>query len=107
MAYHSFQGIAVDPYEQFLFAAGVDRRIRGWSLSTGEPIQPPAFHDECIDTVLTPDDTQKLSNPFRGIFSHPVQAMQVTQERIGLCLWAASDEDLYRYHLGQMSDNVA
>ncbi|KAG2086307.1 hypothetical protein BD769DRAFT_1373719 [Suillus cothurnatus] len=29
--------IAVDPHEQFLFAAGQDRRIRLWSLRTGGP----------------------------------------------------------------------
>ena len=101
-----FQGIAVDPYEQLLFAAGVDRRVLGWSLGTGEPIQPPAFDNGSIDAVLTPD-AQRLNNPFKGVFSRPVQAMQVSQERRGPCLWAASDEDLYRYHLGQMCDNVA
>ncbi|KAF8677818.1 hypothetical protein AX14_004782 [Amanita brunnescens Koide BX004] len=105
--YNRKLGIAIDPDERFLFAAGVDRRIRGWSLSTGAPIQPPAFEDEDTDTIASPDDTHKLSNPFQSVFSHPVQAMQVTQERRGLCLWAASDEDLYRYHLGQVCDNVA
>ncbi|KAF8349537.1 hypothetical protein F5887DRAFT_500120 [Amanita rubescens] len=104
--HHRKLGIAVDPHEQFLFAAGVDRRIRSWSLSTGAQIQPPAFDavPESMDTVLTPDDAHRLGNPFKGVFSHPVQAMQVTEERRGLCLWAASDEDLYQYHLGQQGD---
>lgn len=31
-----FQGIAADPTSTFLFAAGQDRRIRAWSLRTGE-----------------------------------------------------------------------
>ena len=98
-----FQGIAIDPYEQFLFAAGEDRRIRGWSLNTGMPIIPPL--EDMSDTPdTTPDDTHRLSNPFKAVFSQPVQAMQVTREKKGLCLWAASDEDLYRYHLGQQAD---
>lgn len=84
----------------------MDRRIRIWSLSTGTQIEPPAFDviPKSTDIVLTPDNTHRLRNPFKGVFSHPVQAMQVTEERRGLCLWAASDEDLYQYHLGQQGD---
>ncbi|KAK2465412.1 hypothetical protein APHAL10511_002766 [Amanita phalloides] len=90
-------GVAVDPHRQFLFAAGEDRRIRGWSLSMGVPITP-----HILDPVESSDDVQ---NPFSAVFPHPVQAMQVVKERTGLCLWAASDEDLYQYHLGQLVDS--
>ena len=33
-----FQGLAVDHTTDLLYAAGQDCRIRGWSLSTGEPV---------------------------------------------------------------------
>ncbi|KAF8628648.1 hypothetical protein AX15_003780 [Amanita polypyramis BW_CC] len=95
-------GIAIDPSEQFLYAAGEDGRIRGWSLNTGTPIVPPTS-ESTFDTIDT-DDGPRLSNPFKVVFPHAVQAMQVTSEKKGLCLWAASDEDLYRYHLGQQAD---
>lgn len=34
-------------------------------------------------------------------FSLPVVTMQVTEEREGICLWAAADKDLFKFHLGQ------
>ncbi|KAF9046221.1 hypothetical protein BJ165DRAFT_1527344 [Panaeolus papilionaceus] len=79
-------GLAVDPHEEFLFAAGHDNRIRGWSLLTGEPLSTdsnPAFDTESV---------------------HPICALEVTEEPglAGLTLWAAVDRDLYQFHLGQV-----
>lgn len=76
----------MDPHEEFLFAAGHDNRIRGWSLLTGEPLSTdsnPAFDTESV---------------------HPICALEVTEEPglAGLTLWAAVDRDLYQFHLGQV-----
>lgn len=90
------QGIAVDHDQDLLFAAGQDCRIRGWSLRTAAPLLPP----------LTSSSTSvSHDNPFSTKFSQPVSVLQVTQElgSAGTCLWAASDQDLFQYHLGQRS----
>lgn len=76
--------IAVDPHEQFLFAAGQDRRIRLWSLRTGgAPLVSPA-------------------SVFQKPFEDPIRALQVVEEQEGvLGLWATSGAALYKYNLGQ------
>ncbi|KAK0504160.1 quinon protein alcohol dehydrogenase-like superfamily [Armillaria luteobubalina] len=74
-------GCAIDPCEDFLYAAGDDARIRGWSLRMGGE----AFWD-----IPGPGSAE------------PVVAMQVTEEkRDGTCLWAAGGRVLGRYYLGQ------
>lgn len=76
--------IAVDPHEQFLFAAGQDRRIRLWSLRTGGP------------PLLSP------ASVFQKPFEDPVRALQVVEEQEGvLGLWATSGAALHKYNLGQ------
>ncbi|KAG2342166.1 hypothetical protein BDR05DRAFT_1026920 [Suillus weaverae] len=76
--------IAVDPHEQFLFAAGQDRRIRLWSLSTGGP------------PLVSPVSV------FQKPFENPIRALQVVEEQEGvLDLWATSGATLYKYNLGQ------
>ncbi|KAF8879101.1 hypothetical protein CPB84DRAFT_1793635 [Gymnopilus junonius] len=86
-------GIVVDQSNDFLFAAGQDLRIRGWSLRTGAQLIPPE----------SSDDTQEQANPFQATFAGPVCALQVIQEvgTSGMSLWAASGHDLYQFHLGQ------
>ncbi|PBK75019.1 hypothetical protein ARMSODRAFT_971000 [Armillaria solidipes] len=74
-------GTAIDPCEDFLYAAGDDGRVRGWSLRTGGD----AFWD-----IPGPGSAE------------PIVAMQVTEEkRDGACLWAAGGRVLGRYYLGQ------
>jgi WD repeat-containing protein 21A len=76
--------IAVDPHEQFLFAAGQDRRIRLWSLRTGGP------------PLVSP------AGVFQRPFEDPIRALQVVEEQEGvLGLWATSGAILYKYNLGQ------
>lgn len=76
--------IAIDPHEQFLFAAGQDRRIRLWSLRTGGP------------PLVSP------ASVFLKPFEDPVRALQVVEEKEGvLGLWATSGPALYKYNLGQ------
>ncbi|KAG6916312.1 hypothetical protein DXG01_007361 [Tephrocybe rancida] len=81
-------GIALDPAQEFLFAAGEDRRIRGWSVRTGRPLIPSPTHGN-------------VNNPFATVHSGVVETMQVTAEREGLCLWAGFDQTLYQIYLGQ------
>ncbi|KAF8968899.1 WD40-repeat-containing domain protein [Flammula alnicola] len=80
-------GIGIDREQGFLFAAGQDCCIRGWSLKNGTPLSPPSA----------------TTNPFLASFPHPVRSLQVTDEpgEAGISLWAASDQDLYQFHLGQ------
>lgn len=90
LAGHICKAIAVDPSEDFIFAAGQDRHIRAWSLQSGQAIQPPIS--------CSPSTT----NPFRMEFNRPVAAMQVVDRKEGMCLWAASDRELFKFHLGQL-----
>jgi DDB1- and CUL4-associated factor 4 len=103
------KGIAVDPSEDLLFAAGQDCRIRAWSLRTGQPLYPP---------VSSPSESSSSNsraagglsravddvNPFVTTFDSPIVALQVTEEREGMCLWAASADFLHRYDLGQRAE---
>jgi len=88
-------GIAVDPSEDFLFAAGQDCRIRAWSLRTGNPLIPPPLSSD-VDSFIFDQ-----SNPLRAVFGKCVQTMQIMDSEEGMVLWAASDMNLFKYHLGQ------
>lgn len=81
-----YQGIALDPSQEFVFAAGEDRRIRGWSVRSGLAL------DELAGSGW---------NPFLFEFPSVVETMQVSIEREGPCLWAGCDRMLYQFHLGQ------
>lgn len=77
------QPIAVDPQEDFLFAAGQDRCVRLWSLrSGGPPLVSPA-------------------NVFQKPFDDSVRALQVVEREGGMALWSASGTALHKYNLGQ------
>ncbi|KAJ3731286.1 hypothetical protein DFJ43DRAFT_999388 [Lentinula guzmanii] len=111
-------GICLDPGNDFIFAAGEDHRIRGWSLRTGK-----ALHDDSSASASASATSISVSattismasssscsswnqfrSPFKTSFPTPVPTMQVTEERDGsLCLWAGSQQTLYRYFLGQYS----
>lgn len=84
------QGMAVDPNQEFLFAAGQDCRLRAWSLRTGLP----------LSSEYLPDDK---ANPFNRKFFSPISALQVTRDERsnGVSLWAAYDRDLCQFHLGE------
>jgi len=94
-------GIAIDPSEDFLFAAGQDCRIRAWSLRTGAPLlsshapTPPRLAD---------DFEPNWTNPLTTVLDKPAVVLQFTTEKAGLCLWAASGAHLYRFDLGQRSN---
>ncbi|KAF8073882.1 hypothetical protein FPV67DRAFT_1560201 [Lyophyllum atratum] len=84
-------GIALDPKQEFLFAAGEDQRIRGWSVSTGLPLLPLSLASAASEQRHT----------FSAAFPGVIETMQVTAEQDGLCLWAGYDQTLYQSYLGQ------
>ena len=79
------QGFTVDPTHSFLFVAGADCRIRGWSLRTGDPIvsAPTLFQTE---------------------FTEPVPTLQVIEDVQGLSLYAGSLSTVYKCRLSQCHD---
>ncbi|KAI6129946.1 hypothetical protein EDD17DRAFT_1173865 [Pisolithus thermaeus] len=85
--------IAVDPSEDFLFAAGQDNRIRLWSLRSGGPPLAP-------NTSSTPMESQGL-NLLQHHFMQPIRAMQISEEAEGMALWVGSGSDVFKYSLGQ------
>lgn len=105
-------GIATDPDNEFVFAAGQDSRIRGWSLRTGDPLIPPAKNSSILPAG--PHGTNSLRgnnenmgmNPLLAVFGSPVTTMQVTTEETGACLWAGCGDILYQFNLGCRDSDV-
>jgi DDB1- and CUL4-associated factor 4 len=116
------QGLAVDLENDFVYAAGQDCRIRAWRLATGEPLEPSS--PSPFSSRSHPPASSQNANPFLATFEDPVEVLQVTpavydtseptegqdddqgkQTRgvtpDGMCLWAASGRDLWRWNLGQ------
>ena len=90
---HPIQGITVDPSEEYLFAAGQDRRIRGWAIGTGCPL----FNDS--DEVL---QTTSLTSPSALNTIHFEEAstvLKVTEEPSGLRLWANDGRQVLNFTL--------
>ncbi|KAJ3867721.1 hypothetical protein EV359DRAFT_33831 [Lentinula novae-zelandiae] len=105
-------GICIDPLHEFLFAAGEDRCIRGWSLRTGKALHGTSSVATCVPALTSRSSSSSTSysdltqfrNPFNTEFPTPIPTMQVTEESDGsLCLWAGSRQTLYQYFLGQYS----
>ncbi|KAH7927769.1 hypothetical protein BV22DRAFT_1031392 [Leucogyrophana mollusca] len=88
--------LAIDPSEDFVFAAGQDRRLRVWSLRTGGD---PLYPDRSPPFASSSGAGER--NLFDNIFDSPINALQVSEARDGICLWVTSHTDLYQYHLGQ------
>ncbi|EIW80886.1 hypothetical protein CONPUDRAFT_82017 [Coniophora puteana RWD-64-598 SS2] len=84
--------VTVDPHEDFLFAAGQDRRVRIWSVSTGgKPLNdgmPPSM------------DSLRL---FQRVYRHPICALKAVagDGGTGTSLYVASGSDLCEYNLGE------
>ena len=97
----------MSPCSSYIFAAGQDRRIRAWSLRTGDPILPTSP----LSSKMYDDDYSELLHQH---FAEPVSAMQVTYgggdsatTSGGLSLWALSGKKMYRYWLGQRTHSFA
>ncbi|KAJ3764343.1 WD40-repeat-containing domain protein [Lentinula raphanica] len=105
-------GICVDPAHDFLFAAGEDYCIRGWSLRTGQALHAydgtsastAPVSTAMLNSSSTSSSLNWFRNPFKALFPKAVSTLQITEESDGsLCLWAGCQQTLYRYFLGQYS----
>jgi WD repeat-containing protein 21A len=97
------QGITTDPYNDFLFSGGQDCRIRAWSLRNGDPISPtsPKLSAMNPSSLNSTDASPMSGNPLLRVFKEPVQTMQVTAERMGMCLWVGYGDKLCQFGLGR------
>ncbi|KAH8825015.1 hypothetical protein DL96DRAFT_1611641 [Flagelloscypha sp. PMI_526] len=73
---HEQLGFVVDTDGGFLFAAGSDCRLRGWSLTSGDQLLPPQTKDP-------------WRNPFTAVFSQPPSSLHIVNDAagIGSSLW--------------------
>ncbi|EAU90357.2 hypothetical protein CC1G_09039 [Coprinopsis cinerea okayama7 len=112
-SYKQDLGLAFDIDNGLVYAAGLDCRIRGWNLMSGEPLDP-AQSAETTRYTATLNIAQYRANPFIAQFDDPIEALQVTPATYsdknsgddihaieGTCLWAASGRDLWKWNLGQ------
>jgi WD repeat-containing protein 21A len=94
---------AITPSQSHFFAAGLDNRIRGWSLLTGEPLSCPAIPSS--STMMIPGhQTHAIDtpiSPFAVKFEEQITSLEITQVRHELSLFATSGSGLHRFILGR------
>ncbi|KAH9997926.1 hypothetical protein BJV77DRAFT_982268 [Russula vinacea] len=81
---------AITPSQDFFLAAGLDNRIRGWSLLTGEPLS--CAHPR---------------PPRRVKFEEQITSLEITEVGHELCLFATSGSGLHRFILGRLHEEDA
>ncbi|KAF7422807.1 hypothetical protein PC9H_010966 [Pleurotus ostreatus] len=101
-------GIAVDPQQNFLFAAGEDGWIRGWSLQTGESLHPPPLSNPGNNGSGPHPADYSGRSLLATRFLKPIVSMQIAEEPGGLCLYAAGPggdtlPSVHKYFLGDAS----
>ncbi|KAF7348378.1 hypothetical protein MSAN_01791800 [Mycena sanguinolenta] len=96
-------GLALDPSERFLFAAGADHRLRAWALNSGAPVVPPTGSGSPPPSPL-PDNGDALHkiNPFATLFTTPFVSLQVVDadDGPGQVLWACGGSEVWCWRLG-------
>ncbi|KAJ6585249.1 hypothetical protein B0H19DRAFT_1108914 [Mycena capillaripes] len=103
VSYSGRLGLALDPEERFLFAAGPDARLRAWALDSGAPLVPPALasSEQPVDLYAHPPSSNAQCNPFATPFVAPLSALQVVDDdRSGAVLWASGGGEVWRWRLG-------
>ncbi|KAH7914298.1 hypothetical protein BJ138DRAFT_1144264 [Hygrophoropsis aurantiaca] len=88
--------LVIDTSEDFVFAAGQDRQVKVWSLRAGGS---PLHYDRSPFPIFPP--SPRNSNPFGIPFEHPINALQVSEDKDGVSLWVTSHMNLHKYDLGQ------
>jgi WD repeat-containing protein 21A len=90
----------ITPSQDFLFAAGLDNRIRGWSLLTGNPL---SYTHPTLD--ITSDQLHDVvdmdASPFGVKFEGQITSLDVIRAGHELCLFATSGSALHRFILGR------
>ncbi|KAH9980307.1 WD40-repeat-containing domain protein [Lactifluus volemus] len=89
---------AITPTQDYLFAAGLDNRIRGWSLLTGETLS------SCPHPTISSSSQTRAAgdhaSPFSVKFGEKVTSLEVAQVGQELCLFATSGTKLHRFIFG-------
>ncbi|KAH8998613.1 hypothetical protein EDB92DRAFT_1836182 [Lactarius akahatsu] len=94
---------AITPSQSHFFAAGLDGRIRGWSLLTGEPLSCSSTSPFSI-MEIPGHQTHAVDTPtslFAVMFEELITSLEITQVRHELCLFATSGSGLHRFILGR------
>ncbi|WWC90187.1 uncharacterized protein L201_005120 [Kwoniella dendrophila CBS 6074] len=97
--FHTSVALTTSPNDKTLFASSSDRRIKAWSIITGDPLLPPTSV-ESTSSLTTGWDTNKneeeveVDNPLNRVFSHRVSHLDVNDE-LGLDVVVRGD--LYRF----------
>ncbi|KAI0322021.1 hypothetical protein OF83DRAFT_1167926 [Amylostereum chailletii] len=101
-AYRSDLPHALTPSHDFLFAAGLDNRIRAWCLRTGVLLCPSAATLTQTSTPALTSPADHALNPFSTTFSEPVTALSVVEVDASkdMFLFAAAGHDIHRFTLG-------
>ncbi|KAF7768567.1 hypothetical protein Agabi119p4_7810 [Agaricus bisporus var. burnettii] len=106
-AYSPRLGITTDPNNDFLFAGGQDRRIRAWSLRNADPVLPKTTKRNLSTFSNSTTNTSSLMkknnnrNPLLEVFSDLVRTIQITEGRMGMCLWVGYGKQLCQSGLGR------
>ena len=73
------QAFSVDPSDRFVFAAGQDKAIRAWSLSSGQPLRDPNLTGVGL---------------LNTVFEEGVSGIQLVQDDLGLHFWYSTGSAL-------------
>ena len=99
MIHFSLQPHAITPSQDYFFAAGLDNRIRGWSLLTGEVLSHPHPTLEVVSNQ--PHAVDMDASPFDVEFEEPITSLEIIEAGHELCLFATSGLALHRFILGR------
>ncbi|KAI9512383.1 hypothetical protein F5148DRAFT_973499 [Russula earlei] len=100
---------AITPSQDYFFAAGIDNRIRGWSLLTGELLshhRPQSTSSPALTLDIPGQHVTALdrdASPFGVQFEEPITSLEITQIAHESCLFATSGSGLHRFILGRRS----
>jgi len=99
-AYFYLQPHAITPSQDYFFAAGLDNRIRGWSLLTGEALSH--LHPTLEVASNQPHAVDMDASPFGMRFEgHMITSLEIIEAGHELCLFATSGLALHRFILGR------
>jgi len=90
---------AITPSQDYFFAAGLDNRIRGWSLLTGEALSHLRPTIEVASNQ--PHAVDMDASPFGVRFEEQITSLEIIEAGHELCLFATSGLALHRFILGR------
>ncbi|KAJ7451581.1 hypothetical protein FB451DRAFT_1566104 [Mycena latifolia] len=106
-------GVALDPTERVLFAAGADRRLRAWAVGSGVPVHDTSVystrdapsagwraHDASNTAGSSSAHADPARSPFAARFPAPLSALQAVDADGGTELWAGGGGEVWSWRLG-------